>query len=785
MDKIKINKNWHVYHLGEEDKKKKIDLPYDAMIYENRNPSSKGGINTGYFEAFDYVYEKTIIFDETYKEKDIYIEFEGVYRNAEIYLNNQKIYYRPYGYTNFYVKIDEYIYINQTNVIKVIARNAEQPSSRWYTGAGLYREVNMLIFPKKHILLNGTKITTLDYVSKRVKVEVSTTHSGQVKIEILDHNQVIFTASSFSDQKVIFDFILPQAELWDEYHPRLYDCRITFEEDIQTQRFGIRNVVIDHQKGLLVNGKNVLLKGACVHHDNGLLGAAAYPYAEKRKVKIIKEAGYNAIRSAHNPCSKAMLDACDELGIYVMDEYVDMWYIQKTKYDYVKDFSDWWEKDILDMIDKDYNHPSVIMYSIGNEVAETSEKRGVKLVENMTNYIHSIDSTRYVTCGINIFFNLLYSLGFGVYSDKKAEKQQSVGSEFFNNLAGKLGDTTMKIGATLPGCDSKTKDAFSKLDVSGYNYGIMRYKRDLRKYKSRMIIGSETFCSDAYEFIKIAKTNPRLIGDFVWAGMDYLGEVGVGAWEYKDYAKTFSKEVGWISAGSGRIDLTGKLLAEMLFTRVAFGLDVIRMAVVPVNNYGKKHSPSAWKMTNAIESWSWDNHTGEKTVVEVYSTAHHIGLYLNDRLLKQKKMKNKARVKIKTKYYPGTLKAIAFDINNNEIGSTTIVSAKKDTKLTMIPENESVNSNEDLIYIRLQFTDAQGIVKSLVRSDIEIDVRHGELLALGNACPYNESLYFKGNTSTYFGEALAIIKPISNENSVEIVAKSEFGSSRVEVKTNI
>jgi len=784
MEIIKFNNDWYTYRLGEKDLRKKVDLPHDAMIHENRSFLNKGGANTGFFDAYDYVYEKSFDFDGSFQGKNVYLEFEGVYRNAEIYFNDEKIYYRPYGYTNFYINIDKFIQYNQPNLIKVIARNAEQPSSRWYTGAGIYREVNLIVFPQKHIVLNSVKITTVDYLLRRIKVEASTSHKGEIKLEIIDKDEVIFSQTSYCDHTAIFEFNLDQAILWDEFNPYLYDCRITFEGDIQMHRFGIRTVSINVDTGLTVNGVNVLLKGACIHHDNGLLGAAAYSYAEKRKVRIIKEAGYNAIRSAHNPCSKALLNACDELGIYVMDEYVDMWYIQKIKYDYVKDFSNWWKQDLLDMIEKDFNHPSVIMYSLGNEVAETSEKRGIKLVEDMTNFIHAIDHTRYVTCGINIFFNLLYSLGFGVYSDNKAEKQQSVGSEFFNQLAGIFGDTTMKFGATLPGCDAKTKDAFSKLDISGYNYGIMRYKRDLRKYKRRIIVGSETFCSDAYKFIKFAKSNPRLIGDFVWAGMDYLGEVGIGAWEYKDYAKSFSKEVGWISSGSGRIDLTGKHLGEMLFTRVAFGLDPIRMAVIPVNNFGKKHSPSAWKLTNARENWAWDENIGKKTTVEVYSTAHHIRLFINDQLIKQKKMRNKARVMIKVKYQPGILKAVAYDIDNHEIGHTILISAKKETKLTMQAENTTVNSINDLIYVRLQFTDNHNIVKPLIIGDIEVQVKNGELLALGNACPYNETLYFTGKTSTYFGEALAIIKPMTYNQNVEINAISEYGMAHLEILVN-
>ncbi len=366
-------------------------------------------------------------------------------------------------------------------------------------------------------------------------------------------------------------------------------------------------------------------------HD-AMLGACCYPDAEERKVALLRKTGYNALRSAHNPCSKALLDACDRLGMLVMDEFVDCWYIHKTKHDYVEVFEDWWQQDLADMVAKDYNHPCVILYSTGNEVSETAQPRGIELTGRMTRWLHQLDDTRPVTCGVNIFFNLLSSLGFGVYSDEKADaqartgKKKAVGSEFYNTLAGLLGDKAMKLGATLHGCDVKTRDAYANMDIAGYNYGILRYRHDLKKYPQRLILGTETFCNDAYRFWELARTEPRILGDFVWAGMDYLGEVGVGSWEYADYAPRFDGGPGWISAGSGRLDLTGLPLSEADYTRVAFEIEHgPRLAVRPPCHTGK-HSPSAWKMTNARRSWSWRGCTGRKTVVEVYLQAFAVDL---------------------------------------------------------------------------------------------------------------------------------------------------------------
>ena len=515
------------------------------------------------------------------------------------------------------------------NTLEVIARNADQPNSRWYSGAGIYRPVTLWVAPKEHILLNSLRLRTLSLSPAVVEVSLRTAGAGTVEVEILDGGRVVASAQGASDGSFVREITIPEGQPWRVDAPHLYTCHVRFGRDTDETAFGLRTLEWG-EKGLLLNGERVILKGACIHHDHAMLGACCYPDAEERRVRLLKETGYNALRSAHNPCSKALLEACDKLGMLMMDEYIDHWYIHKTEHDYVDYFMDWWKQDLKDMVDKDYNHPCVVLYSTGNEVSETAQPRGIALTGEMTEYLHSLDATRPVTCGVNIFFNFLSSIGFGVYSDEKAKKEalaaekrkaagekpkkkKAVGSQFFNDLAGLMGDGFMKLGATLHGCDVKTRDAFANMDIAGYNYGILRYKKDLKRYPKRLILGSETFCSDAYQFYEMAKEHPRIIGDFVWAGMDYLGEVSIGSWEYKDYAPTFGGGVGWVSAGSGRIDLTGKPLGEALYTRVALEKDPgPYIAVCPVNHTGDKHSPSAWKMSNAMDSWSWRGCGGKR-----------------------------------------------------------------------------------------------------------------------------------------------------------------------------
>ena len=760
---------WTCRHLGDTAPGKPVTLPHDAMLAEPRTALSAGGTNTGWYEGHDYEYRRTLTVPENELADTHILEFEGVYHNAEVWLNGQKAAFRPYGYTNFYVDCAPYLHAGE-NELRVIARNADQPNSRWYSGAGIYRPVQLWTARDAHIALNGVKIRTLSLDPAVVEVRVKTTAPGTARLTVDDMPAV----QQESDGEAVFTLTLDNARLWAPETPNLYTCRVSFADDEVTETFGVRKVEWGTD-GFLLNGKRYIIQGACIHHDNGLLGAVCDPDAVARKVRLLKENGYNAIRSAHNPCSKALLAECDRQGMLVMDEYIDHWYIHKTEHDYVDYFKEWWHQDLTDMVEKDYSHPCVVLYSTGNEVSETAQKRGIALTKEMTDFLHGLDDSRPVTCGVNIFFNFLSSIGFGVYSDEKAKKEaeraekakqrgektakkKAVGSQFFNNLAGLLGDEFMKRGATLHGCDVKTRDAFANMDIAGYNYGIYRYKHDLKKYPQRLILGSETFCNDAYKFRELAKQEPRLVGDFVWAGMDYLGEVMVGSWEYADYAETFDGGPGWVSAGSGRIDLTGKPLGEALYTRVALEADNgPYIAVCPVNHTGDRHSPSAWKMTNAMPSWSWTGCEERKANVEVYARAARVELVLNGHTVGSKTLKNDCLAKFSIPYESGTLEAVSYDAADHEIGRCKLQSAGGTTRLTLDAEEPTVKPGH-LCYIRLRYTDENGITKPLARGNIQVQVRGGTLVGLGSACPFNKHSYLDSETDTYYGEALAIVR---------------------------
>ncbi len=838
MIRYDFNDNWTVKHLGSEEAGVNVHLPYDAMLREKRSGESEGMHNIGWFMGGDYEYLHHFDVPSELEGKKVFLLFEGVYRNAEIFVNGQKTCFRPYGYTQIRTEIDPFLRYGADNEVRVIAHNADQPNSRWYSGSGIYRPVWMFVGDSDYIPMYGVKVRTVsvsdydtDHRSGKAQLEirVETSSVGEVELWITDPDgresvHVIGESAAVSSGEegredaerfeAVFPLTLDQARLWNAGRPELYRCRAKFAEDTSDVTFGIRELSWDAQQGLRINGRRVILKGCCIHSDNQLLGAETYPEAEERRVRILMENGYNAIRSAHNPASEYLLEACDRLGMLMMDEYVDCWYIHKTRFDYAGEMTDWYREDLRDMVDKDYSHPSVILYSTGNEVAETGEKRGIALTGDMTEYLHRLDSSRPVTCGVNIFFNLMYAMGFGVYSDEKAakeaakaekaakqgkerKKKKTVGSEFYNQMAGLLGDKTMKLGATLHGCDVKTRDAFAAMDVAGYNYGIYRYRHDLKKYPNRLILGSETFCSDAHAFMDMAKKNPRIVGDFVWAGMDYLGEAGIGSWEYEDYAPKDADPAGWISAGSGRLDLTGKAIGEAAWTRVALEEESGPfLAVKPVYQTGK-HTPSAWKMSDAIESWSWSGCSGTKAEVEVYARAERVELFLNDRKVGSARLHGNCIARFKVPYEDGVLRAVAYNADDSRIGTCRLESAKEDTVLQVIPEaamerisgcdtpdvtGEKLTAQAGrLCYFRIRYTDGDRIWKPMEKHRVHLEVENGELKAFGNACPYNPEGYLNDTVSTYYGEALAIVR-VGDSGILKLTCRDEERSRSLELK---
>lgn len=737
---------------------KAVTLPHDAQIMEPRGAKISDS-GHGYFPGGVYTYEKVFNAPKEWENKTVFVEFEGIYKNSTVSLNGKVIGGHKYGYTTFAVELTGLKY-GMENTLTVVADNSQLPNSRWYTGSGIYRPVWLYVGEKTHIEYQGVKITTLSYDPAVIKVE--TKADGEITVEILDGEAVVATAEGKT-----CEIAIPNAKLWSDVSPNLYTCRVTLNggEDMVEEKFGIRKIEWS-PKGLFINGKETLLRGGCVHHDNGILGAATYDESEWRRVRIMKEAGFNAIRSAHNPTSRAMLEACDHYGMYVMDETFDMWYNRKNKYDYGLDFEDHWAEDTAAMVNRDYNHPSVILYSIGNEVAEPGEAKGQKAGKDQVELIHTMDATRPVTCGLNLMVMSRYAKGQGIYKDgeqntgakeQKADAEDKVqnGSLIFNMMASFIG-SNMNNGGNSSKVDALASPIIDALDIAGYNYGSGRYPLEGKQHPDRIVFGSETFPQDIYKNWEMVKKYPYLLGDFMWTAWDYLGESGIGAWSYTG-GMPFNRPYPWLLAGAGVIDICGVPDGSCRYASTVWGLeDAPRIVVKPVNHPGVRPSKSTWRGTNAIESWSWAGCEGNKAEVEIYSNAAAVELFLNGKSLGRKKLKE-CKAIYKTRYASGKLTAVAFDVSGREVSRRDLVSASGSLSVAMKPEVKSAKAGE-IIYIPVEIVGENGVVESNADRCLKVTVSGGELLGFGSANPCTEEQYHVGAFTTYHGRALAVVR---------------------------
>ena len=780
-----INKNWIFYRLNKPEDKINVDLPYDAMLREPRDIAHLGGDRVSFFKGDDYGYEKIINIEK--KDNVFYLEFEGVYHHPIIYINDQLVYEREYGYIGFIINITEYLKDGE-NLIKVIAHNSDQPNSRWYSGAGIYRNVHLHVLPKVHIIPFSFKINTLDYKLGKIEFKAKLNNEVDLFLEVFDKDNTSVLNKKYHTEDINDELVIANAHLWDVKDPYLYTAKIKIAGQEESLRFGIRGIELNKEQGLLINGNKTIFYGACIHSDNALLGAESYREVEYRKVRQLKELGYNAVRSAHNPIVKDFLDACDELGLYVMDEYCDSWYIHKTKFDYSNFMEANYEQDLFDIVEKDYSHPSVIFYSTGNEVSETSEKRGIELQGKMNDLLHKLDSTRLTTCGINVFFNGMAHTPIATYSDKKSENDYKAkpkvegSSDIFNTIGNIMGAGFMKRGAKLHIVDKNTRGAFANMDVAGYNYGILRYKKDAKKYPDRIICGTETFVSDAALFYEIAHQIPRVIGDFVWAGLDYLGEAGFSSEiNQKDFPYLKDRS-GWLTDEGGRKDILGDTTSEGDYTQVVYNKKIIDIGVVSPYDIRCKCKKAAWRFNHAIKCYSYPGEENNKCTFYIYSRAPLVEFYQNDKLIKRGKIDpKKCFIKFNGKYIPGTIKALAKDLKGNILDEVCLKTASQDIKLRYYKEEykEAIR----FAYVHFSFSDEEGNTNIHDEKNIEIsDVKGGKLLRFGNAASYNKDGYLNNKIKTYHAKGMAIFEFDNESKEISFLTKSELGEELITIE---
>ncbi len=773
MKQFDFNQQWQFYKEGFEQNTTIINLPHDAQLTETR--SADLSMDSGYFPGGKYIYQKQFFCPNEYKDKVIMLEFDGVYMIAEVYINRQQVTFQPNGYSNFIIPIHEHLIVNQDNEIKVVADNSLFPNSRWYTGAGIYRNVVMHVSESNYIPVHGVQIDTLDYKTGKIALHIDETNANDctVHTNILFNNKIIATTEGFDSE-----LIIPNVQLWNADHPNLYTAHVSLLKndtvvDEVVETFGIRTIEWSATFGLKVNGNVELLRGGCIHHDNGILGAAAYSDAEDRKVRLLKEAGFNALRSSHNMCSKAILEACDKYGVYMMDEFTDMWTQHKHKYDYATYFKEWYEKDLTSMVSKDYNHPSVIMYSIGNEVSESATPEGIQYAQKMTDLLHKLDSSRPVTCGINLLLNGLTSMGKGLYQDEGmvVDTKQESGSTFVNGVMNKMGGIINFIGR-LKKFDLATKDVFAVLDIAGYNYGSGRYSLDPKRYPNRITVGSETLPPYLYKNWQAVKKYPNLIGDFMWTAWDYLGESGLSTAHYGE-GQAMLKDYPALLSGAGIIEITGEFRPEVYWAQSVWGLDQKpTIAVEPLTHAEEKVSYGMWRNTDARHSWAWPGYEGKKTTIKVYTSASKVKLFLNNQCISTKAVKACVALFKNIEYKQGTLKAIAYNSSNQQVGEDILVSSKSVSKIKITPEHQTFCDNH-LVYVNITLTDSNDIRVYSQEKKVTLDVIGGTLLGYGSAEPVTEDSYLDNVHSTYNGLVQAIIMPQDNIDKITITASAE------------
>ncbi len=780
---ISLNAEWKFFEGHAENAKysdfddsewETIHLPHDFSTEDVHQQDStqvgpfvksiKDGKDVGYLRGGIAWYRKELTLSEKEKNKRVILHFDGAQSETTLWVNSTKVGEHLYGYTAFYFDLTSYLKEDAPNSIAIKLVTPEQ-SSRWFTGAGLYRNVTISFVHPIHFKTWGTQIIT-SHVSdnkaiinfdSEIKNTTNQEATVEVAMEIFNHQKEFvqrtkdtsINISALKEGKLTLKTQVLQPQLWNLDAPLLYTAKLILKNrgkviDEYYQEFGIRSLVFSAKKGFLLNGKETLLKGACIHHDNGLLGAAAYPEAEERRVRLLKENGFNAIRTAHNPPSEAFLEACDRLGMLVIDEAFDMWIEPKKPNGYSRHFEKSWKKDLGHMVLRDRNHPSVIMWSIGNEIKERADSTGLTIARKMISHIKELDSTRPITQGVNTFWD--------------------------------------HPGREWP----ETASTFELLDVAGYNYKFDRYEEDHNDFPERIMYGSESMPNQAYENWQLVQKLPYVIGDFVWTGMDYLGESGIAHSTYqtkKNAADSFTMPWPWYISWCGDIDIIGNKKPQSYYRDILWkrsDLEILVHEPIPNGTYELLHY---WGWPKESKSWNWQGYENSMLQVSVYSNCPEVRLELNGKVIDQKKItyKDKLTAQFFVPYQPGELKAVCI---SEDIELTQIINTSGEAKtLKLIQENKSADENDKLIYLQVSAIDKNNNLVPNSAAKVMVSLEGGlEMLAAGNASPLIEGSLKDQSFNLYEGKGLIILRKTSDsENTTVTVTSDQLKAAQIKI----
>ncbi len=814
MEKIIFNENWLCVDGGGcvletlvsgTPEKKTIMLPHDASIERPRknNPIYSG---TGFFEPVNCHYTKEFFVDEKESDQVFWLEFEGVYQNAFVYVNDSYAGKCFYGYSNFCLDITRFLHFGKNNKILVVVKNGVA-SGRWYTGSGIYRNVFLRKANRMHLTPEEIQFS-VEYLEKnlavvKAKAEISYQGCGTRQVQLLfavsdEKGQVIakqqvpVTVLEFSKESYVQKLYIDDPRYWSLEKPHLYRYCVEIREaetgellDCETGTFGIRSIQADPRNGLRLNGKRLKLRGGCIHQDQGILGAVVFYEMEERRVRKLKEAGYNCLRSAHHPASRELLQACDRLGMLVMDEFSDVWTSSKVDFDYGMHMSECWETDVERMVKKDFNHPCVIMYSIGNEIMETGNRMDAGWGKRISDKIRELDPGRLTLNSINITLSVMNRMQ--EFAERVADGREKAAIEwelpqepieindFMNNNS-----ELSELLKTSDFAGKATEEAFSQVDIAGYNYGTCRYEMDGRKYPNRILVGSETFPSELDKNWELVEKLDYLIGDFSWTAWEYLGESGIGrGWYGTEDPGGFYAAYPWKMGYCGDFNLIGDRRPVSYWREIIWGLrDKPYIAVHDPGVFEKEYHTSEWGFTNAIHSWNWSGREGMPVRVEVYAPGEEVELFVNGASVGRKKAgtEKKAVTVFETAYIPGKIEAAAYS-NGREIGRQILETADDNVQLSLDVERSSLRADAmDIGLIEICLRDERGRWNKEASKQIHVKLEGpGLLQGIGSGDPKSEETFQGDTVRTFEGKALLAVRTTRAAGEIIVTAETEDG----------
>jgi beta-galactosidase len=763
MQKLSFDQGWQ-FHLGDLQQLfhqkqddtiwRPVDLPHDWSIELERKPDNPSTVSGGFFQMGRGWYRKTFEVPTEWQGKQVYVEFEGVYMNAEIWLNHHFITRHPYGYTSFTVDLTPYLESGKSNELRVKVDNASQMNSRWYSGSGIYRHVWLMTAEATHIDQYGIYVTTPAVSTQSATVQSVVTvindsgeaQSGQLQTRVFAPDgapagmgDLKITVPATDRTLVIQDVEVANPMHWSPDSPALYRLETTLigggqSIDSATTFFGIRSLSVDAQNGFVLNGQPVKLKGGCVHHDNGVMGAASYDRSEERKVELLKASGYNAIRCAHNPPAPAFLDACDRLGMLVIDEAFDCWREGKNPYDYHAVFDDWWKRDVESMVCRDRNHPSIVFWSIGNELVERGRPEGAEIARRLATTVRRLDPTRPVTAAMCGVWNGAWQW-------------------------------------------TETDEIFSALDVGGYNYLWSEYPKDHERQPERVMMGTESFPKEAFENWMSVLDSSHIIGDFVWTSLDYLGESGIGRSHLGGEKESFLGSYPWHQAYCGDLDLCGFKRPQSYYRDVLWGHGEPLYIVVhyPIPE-GKTETVTLWGWPNVGPTWTFPGHEGQTFKVDVYSACERVELFLNGQSISVQPSgkAEKFTVTFDVPYTPGELKAVGYTGDQAAV-SVALHTAGEPARLHMTPDRATIQAKKgDLSFVTVEILDGAGQLHPDADRPIHFTVMgEGTIAAVGSGDPTSTEAYRGNVRSTFHGRALVVVASNGNAGEIHLRAQAD------------